>query len=175
MLKYGLDNFAFVVLETVSIIVTKDDNINLLKIEDKYINIVKPEYNIALQRGNTFGYRHTEETKAIIKANYTKERRDIIGNLNRNKTFSSATIEKMQQAAINRSSMSDTTRRLVSNISKNAQLFEVSLPNNKPFTNQNEQMVTSIVIRTIPAVAEFIGCNERTVRRALTNSKPCRG
>jgi hypothetical protein len=35
--------------------------------EDKYINLVKPEYNIAPQAGNTFGYRHSEEVKSLIK------------------------------------------------------------------------------------------------------------
>ncbi len=31
-------------------------------------------------------------------------------------------------------------------------------------------MVTSLTLRTIPVVANFIGCNEKTVRRALKSN-----
>jgi hypothetical protein len=41
--------------------------------------------------------------------------------------------------------------------------------------SKDMEMVTSVVIRTLPAVADFIGCNERTVRRASTSGKDCQG
>jgi hypothetical protein len=66
VLKYGLEKLrlAFIVMETVQTTVTSSDNEYLLVMEDKYISLIKPEYNIAPQAGNTFGYRHTEEDKA---------------------------------------------------------------------------------------------------------------
>jgi group I intron endonuclease len=175
VLKYGLGNFAFVVLETVSTTVTTNDNKDILVMEDKYINLVKPEYNIAPQAGNTFGYRHSEEVKSLMKANYSEERRETIGSLNRDKSLSPETVELIRQAALKRAPMTDKTRSLVSANSAKAQLFEVSLPSGEPFMSKDIEMVTSVVIRTLPAVADFIGCNERTVRRALTSGKDCQG
>jgi hypothetical protein len=77
-------------------------------------------------------------------------------------------VELIRQAALKRAPMTDKTRSLVSANSAKAQLFEVSLPSGEPFMSKYMEMVTSVVIRTLPAVADFIGCNERTVRRALT-------
>ena len=36
-------------------------------------------------------------------------------------------------------------------------------------------LVTSVTLRLINGVADFIGCNERTVRRHLDTNKPYRG
>jgi group I intron endonuclease len=173
--KYGLDNFAFVVLETVSKTLTTEDIKYLLAMENKYINLVKPEYNIAPQAGNTFGYKHSEKIKARMKANYSDERRERIGSLNRGKSLSPETVELIRQAALNRRPMTDELKALISANSAKAQLFEISLPSGKPFMSKESDTVKAVVIRTIPAVAAFIGCNERTVRRAITSSKYCRG
>jgi hypothetical protein len=143
--------------------------------EDKYINIIKPEYNIASQAGNTFGYQHSEEIKTRMKANYSDERRESIGSLNRGKSLSPETVELIRQAALNRPPMTDESKALISANSAKAQLFEVSLPSGEPFMSKESETVTSVVIRTLQAVADFIGCNERTVRRALTSGKNCRG
>jgi hypothetical protein len=51
--KYGLSNFAFVVIETVTSIANTEDNSQLLAREDYYINYLLPKYNIAQQAGNT--------------------------------------------------------------------------------------------------------------------------
>lgn len=51
----------------------------------------------------------------------------------------------------------------------------MSRPDGEPFLAPDKEMVTSTQIRTIPAVASFIGCSERTVRRALTSQTTCRG
>ena len=123
VLKYGLENFAFVVLETVETTVTSSDNEYLLVMEDKYISLIKPEYNIAPQAGNTFGNRHTEKDKALMKANYSDERRELIGNLNRGKSLSPYTVELIRQAALKRAPMTDETRARMSANSTVAQLF----------------------------------------------------
>ena len=67
--------------------------------------------------------------------------------------------------------MSKETRALVSANSKVALLFEVSRPNGEQFLTPDKELATSTLIRTMSAVAAFIGCSERTVRRALTSQK----
>lgn len=83
--KYGLAEFAFLVLETVP------QNILLLSREDYYIETLKPEYNIAKLATNATGWKHTEESLQKMRENYSDERRKTIGGLNKGKTLSEET------------------------------------------------------------------------------------
>jgi len=72
-----------------------------------------PVYNVAPQAGNTrfaLGVKHTDEIKAKMRLNYSSERREMIGSLNRGKTLSASHVEAIRAAAINRAPMSDETR-----------------------------------------------------------------
>jgi hypothetical protein len=71
--------------------------------------------------------------------------------------------------------MTDETRARVSANSTVSQLFEVSLPNGESFMSKDLEMVTSVKIRTLSSVADFIGCHVRTLQRALVSGKDCRG
>ena len=82
--------------------------------ENKYLQELQPEYNIAQKAGNTFGVKHTPETLALLRVNYSSERREQIGALNRGKNLSSATIYAIRVAALARLPMTDATRELVS-------------------------------------------------------------
>lgn len=55
-LKYGVENFVFIILELVSLKVT------LLKREQFYLDLLKPEYNILTFAGSLKGYKHSETT-----------------------------------------------------------------------------------------------------------------
>nr|AYD91435.1 hypothetical protein [Volvariella volvacea] len=168
--KYGLQDFAFVVVETLPSLVTREDNKDLLTLEDHYIVTLLPSYNIAPKAGNTFGFKHKEETKEAMSLNYSSERREAIGSLNRGKSLAPSTIELMREAALKRGSMPDSIRAKVSANSTVAQLYEVSQVDGSSFSSPDGVMVTSVTLRTIPVVANFIGCNERTVRRALKSN-----
>lgn len=111
--KYGLHNFAFIVLETLASqgVVTQKDNLILLEMENLYIKQLAPDYNIAPQAGNSFGYKHTEETKLNMKENYSYERRERIGSLNRGKRLSPETVVQMRESALSRKPMSEETRK----------------------------------------------------------------
>ena len=59
--KYGLQEFAFLVIE----IVPQDDTVDvttLLNREDYYIQELKPEYNIVPKATNFVGWKHSEES-----------------------------------------------------------------------------------------------------------------
>lgn len=148
-----------------------ENNRKLLDIEDHYITILKPEYNISQYAGNTLGLKHTEVTKTKMKLNYSSERREAIGSLNRGKKFSSSTIGLIRQAALNRPPMSLKTRNKVSANSSIAQLFNVSMVKGTPLTKGD----MSIVLRTISAVASYCNCGEKTVRRALKSNGVIKG
>jgi group I intron endonuclease len=169
--QYGLENFAFIVLESVKNVGERAVyNATVLDRENFWISKLSPTYNITPLAGNSTGFLHSDVTKALMRENYSDARREVIGNLNKGKNLSQATIDKITQAALSRAPMSEETRAKVSKNSAKALLFQLSLLNNAPFALSDGTMVTSTVIRTIPNVAKFVGVNEKTVRRALAGS-----
>lgn len=156
--KYGLDQFAFILLDTVGEIVTTENNQVLLDLEDFHLDTIKPTYNILRRAHNSFGYTHTAETITRLKSNYSSARRDTIGALNRGQKLSPTTIQRITAAALARPPMSEKTRQLVSANSAKAQLYKITLLDGS---------MPEIILRTIPTVANYVGCREKTVRIAL--------
>ena len=111
--KYKLSEFAFLVLELFPEIVNKENNKKLLDLEDFYLKSLLPNYNILTEAGSSFGYKHTEMTRIKMKANYSEERRDFIGNLNKNKKFSEDTIKLMKERALNRKKLEYSEQGIV--------------------------------------------------------------
>ena|ERR1700712_3879822 len=100
--KYKISTFAFLILEIFPEVVNKENNKNLLDLEDFYLKSLLPNYNILTEAGSSFGYKHTEITRILMKANYSEERRDMIGNLNKGKKLSKKTIELIKEKALTR-------------------------------------------------------------------------
>lgn len=100
--KYKLSEFAFLILEIYPEIITVENNKKLLDLEDFYLKSLLPNYNILTEAGSSFGYKHSELSRIKMKANYSQDRRDKIGSLNRNKPLSFETIEFMREKALNR-------------------------------------------------------------------------
>lgn len=124
--KYGLTHFAFLVVETVPGVVSLEDNKDLLDMENHYIKLLRPEYNIAAEAGNTFGVKHSPETLVAMRLNYSSERREQIGALNRGISLKPETIERMRVSALNRAPMSEKSRTKVSLNSKIANIYSVA-------------------------------------------------
>jgi group I intron endonuclease len=61
LLKYGYSNFSLEILEYY-----KPDDV--IELEDKYIKLLKPEYNILQKAGNSLGFKHSETTRAKMRA-----------------------------------------------------------------------------------------------------------
>jgi hypothetical protein len=65
--KYGLENLAFIILDLYPNIVTKENNKELLDLEDRYLKLLLPNYNILTEAGSSFGYKHTEVNRQNMK------------------------------------------------------------------------------------------------------------
>lgn len=74
--KYGLENFSLYILEYT-------DSENLISCEQRWIDLLKPEYNLNPTAGSSKGYKHTEESLSKIK----------------NRIISKETKENMRQSA----------------------------------------------------------------------------
>lgn len=156
--KYKLQNFAFIVLELFPYIVNKENNKDLLNLEDKYLKLLLPNYNILTEAGNSFGYKHSEIDRQKMKDIYSEARRERIGNLNRGKILSAITIEKIRNKALNKPSMSEETRKKC-------------VKNTRPVTLYNLDRTVYGKYPTIVEAAKAINCGEKTIIRALLTEK----
>lgn len=73
-----MKNFSLVILEY-------SDSENLILCEQKWIDFLKPEYNLSPTAGNTKGYKHTVESiekirKASIGRKHTEEIKQVMSN-----------------------------------------------------------------------------------------------
>jgi group I intron endonuclease len=153
--NYNLSNFSFLVLELFPEIVNKENNKQLLDLEDFYLKSMLPNYNILTEAGSSFGYKHTEIDRINMKANYSLERRLKIGNLNKGKNLSIKTIELMREKALTR---------------KRALYSEEAVLNMK---KNSKAIILYNLDRTVygeyPCIVEAalrINCSEKTIRRA---------
>jgi group I intron endonuclease len=156
--KYELKNFAFIILELYPNIVTKENNKELLDLEDKYLKLLLPNYNILTEAGSSFGYKHTEIDRLKMKDIYTEARREIIGYLNKGKKLSSQTIEKIRENILNRSPMSNETK-------------QKCIVNTRPVILYNINGTIFGKYPTIKEASNAINCNEKTIRKALKTTK----
>jgi len=92
MLKYGIQNFSFHILDYTS-------NEETREIETQYIQFFKPRYNFLSFGSGFIGYQHTDQTKKKMKDSYSIERKERIGSLNKNKKLSQDTKNLISLAA----------------------------------------------------------------------------
>jgi group I intron endonuclease len=156
--KYGLKNFAFIILDLYPNIVTKENNKELLDLEDRYLKLLLPNYNILTEAGSNFGYKHTEIDRQKMKDMFSDARREMIGSLNRGKKLSPETIEKMREKALNRPPMSEETKKKC-------------IANTRPVVLYNLNGTVYGEYSTILDAAKSINCGEKTIRKALKTEK----
>lgn len=154
--KYKLVNFAFVILEEFPEVVTKENNKNLLDLEDFYLKSLLPNYNILTEAGNSFGYKHTELDRIKMAANYSEERRLQIGSLNRGKSLSEDTRKKLREIALNRLPRTFTDEALA-NMKKASKAI---ILHNKDGTVYGEYS-------SITEASISLNCGVKTIYRAL--------
>ncbi len=155
--KYGIYNFAFLVLEIYPEKINVENNKKLLDLEDFYLKSLLPNYNILTEAGSSFGYKHTEIDRIKMKAIYSSERREAIGNLNRGKILSQNTREKMSKSAISRPicAFSEEAKANMKKKSRNIKIYNIC--NNTLYVQYN----------SITEAAKSIYCSEKTIIRAL--------
>jgi group I intron endonuclease len=158
--KYKISAFAFIILEIFPEVVTKKNNKSLLDLEDFYLKSLLPNYNILTEAGSSFGYKHTEISRIKMRSNYSEERRMTLANLNKGKTFSLETIEAMKKAALNRLKPLYSLKA-VNNMKKNSKAIIV----------YNFDYTVFAEFPSILEASKSLGCDQKTIRRALKNPK----
>lgn len=160
--KYKLSQFSFIILELFPEIVNKENNKKLLDLEDFYLKSLLPNYNILTEAGSSFGYKHTEISRLKIKNQYSLERHERIGSLNRGKSLSVETKDKIMisKKALTKEKPNYSEQAIL-NMKKNS----------KPIILYNLNKTVYGEFTSIVEAAKSIGCNEKTIRRALKTKK----
>jgi len=156
--KYKLENFAFLILGIFPEVVNKENNKELIDMEDIFLKLYMPNYNILTEAGNSYGYKHTEIDRQKMKDIYSQEKRDKIDNLNKGKKLFLETIEKLRQIVLNRPSLKQEIR-------------EKRKFNCRPITLYNKDGTTYGNYLSILEAAKAINCGEKTIRRVLKTEK----
>jgi len=148
------------ILELFPDIVTKENNKQLLDLEDFYLKSLLPNYNILTEAGSSFGYKHTELDRIKMKSNYSLERRLKIGNLNKGQNFYEETKEKIIQKALNRTKINYSEESLL-NMKKKS----------KPIIFYNLDYTIYGEYSSITEASKAINCSIKTINRALKTDK----
>jgi group I intron endonuclease len=157
--KYDLQNFAFLIVDLYPNIVTKENNIELLHLEDKYLKLLLPNYNILTEAGSSFGYNHIGIDRKNMKDLTSDATREQIGKLNRDKKKSAGIIERIrQEKALMEPPVSDETKKKC-------------ITYNTPVVLYNLDRTIYGKYPTIRDASKAINCNQKTIRRALQTKK----
>lgn len=132
-------------------VVTKENNKELLNLEDYYLKSLLSDYNIVTEAGNTFGHKHSETTRIKMVENYSPEHRLKTGDLNRGKIMSEAHYvlykANIKAAALTRKKPVYSKKSLA-NMAKSS----------KPIILYNLDRTVYGVYPSITAVAESLKC-----------------
>ena len=156
--KYGIDQFAFIIVKYCNPIISKNNSLILLNLETYYLQKYKPPYNILNIGGSSLGYKHTELTKEKMKTKYSEERRKFIGNLNKGKNIPEEIREKMRAAAYLRPPMSQESKLKC-------------ITNNKPVIAYNLDRSIYRKEDSMIKLANYLQVNQKTLRRAINNNR----
>lgn len=158
--KYGIENFDFYILEYFPGFVKKENlssaHLALLELETRYILDLRPEYNILQSGISSLGYKHTDETKAKLKENYSQERKNAIGNLNWGVKFSAERRQLLSKIATLRNS----------NLDLRAKLSKLA---SKPVTLYNLDNSIHSTYPGIRVMAKAFNCCSKTINQAIKN------
>jgi group I intron endonuclease len=157
ILKYGAKNFSFHIIEYTSIEKARE-------IETNYIKEYKPKYNKLAYGAGEVGYKHTEETKEKLKKNYSLERKNLIGSLNKGKNLTEYTKELISIAAKARSNTEEYKLNLSSKF-LNSRSKKVAV------YDSNTQNIIEICT-SAKQVSKKYAVDYRTIRRHLKSEIP---
>ncbi|ODV64583.1 hypothetical protein HYPBUDRAFT_115912 [Hyphopichia burtonii NRRL Y-1933] len=166
ILKYGLNNFIFAILEYYPIIsnlplnnsVTStsktnyninnikynDYRHNLFELETMYISLLTPKYNILTEAGSSIGYKHTDETIEKLKLSFTKERRLLLSQLQSSR--------KIKLSKIN---------------SKIIYLYNIDNNSHQFIDEYNDNNKYKCQFKNINTASHYLCCSYKTIQRSL--------
>jgi group I intron endonuclease len=163
ILKYGYSNFTLEILEYC-------DPKDVLKIEQHYIDLLNPQYNILSKAGSSFGYKHTKEALEKMSAarsaytgyNLSDETRAKLAVAATGRVLSEETKAKISAARMG-IKLSDETRAKLSAATAAIHGVAVEVTNIK--TGEIKQF------STMTEAAAYLGVSRTTVKKTIQSRK----
>uniref|UniRef100_A0A896Z2P5 GIY-YIG endonuclease n=1 Tax=Coniophora olivacea TaxID=85977 RepID=A0A896Z2P5_9AGAM len=138
--KYGIENFAFLVLETNENGKIRDE---ILATEQKYIDLLMPEYNIALFAGSVLNSKWSQDSRdRLVKSETYLKRMENLRLARKNTPVSEETRELLRANALERGPVSDETK------------LKMSINNNKSVAIQAYLADSDTLYREFLSIAE---------------------
>ena len=166
--KYGIQNFSFHIIENFKGFVNKenlkDNHLKLLERETFFINSLKPIYNILIIAGSSLGLKHTKEARDKMRLNYSEERKNRIGNLNKGKSLSTEVKNKLKQKAYERYANKDFKEQFLHR-------YKDTLFKSKPVILCNFFGDIISKYTSITQVSQTFSCDRKTVSKYLNSGK----
>ena len=159
--KYGIENFKFAILEYYPGIILKENlkkqHLLLLEREDFYIKKYLPRYNILMSSipGTPGIYKHSIDTKEKKKQNYSIERKNLIGDLNKNKVIPSDVRFQMSISAQERYKNDPGKKERISKL------------NSKPVVLLDDKLNVIKEFTGVRSLSKYLGCCHKTVNKAI--------
>lgn len=173
--KYGIESFAFVILEYFPEEITKKNNPDLMALETYWIKTYSPTYNILLEAGNSLRYTHSEEIKQKMRDIYSDERRRQIGLLNKDKSLPDSVKTKLREKALNRTEEVKNKYRLARGQSPRVNCLRAfgpgRLASSKPVTVYNQDGTVYMKFSGIRVMAKYFGCDHKTINKVINTDK----
>lgn len=147
ILKYGHSNFSLDILEYCKELV--------IKREQYYIDLLKPEYNICKYAGSCLGYRHTEEIKELLSNTSKGCKQGIEFSLNSSKTRRGIKYKSYIKSSeiINREVKVETKLKLSSRVQGiNVKIFD-----------RSNNLINEF--SSITSAAKYMGVHRKTISR----------
>lgn len=162
LLKYGFKNFSLEILEYC------EHGIDLVKREQYYFDLLKPEYNILKIAGSPLGFKHSEKTLEFFR-NDRKVSEETRTNLSLAATGRILTEGDKTKISIARKGikLSDETRAKIS--ASTIALIGVSV------TVKNVKTDTELHYASLTDAAKAIGVSRTAVRKALDTGRTVKG
>ena len=170
--KYGIESFAFLILEYFPKEITKKNNPELMALETYWIKTYSPTYNILLEAENSLvpgglrpsgqkplralGYTHSEEIKQKMKEIYSDERRERVSLLNKDKSLTNSVKAQLREKALNRTDEVKNKYRLASS---------------KPVTVYYQDKTVYMKFSGIRVMAKHFRCDHKTINKVIDTDK----
>nr|AKM22576.1 hypothetical protein [Cordyceps militaris]AKM22587.1 hypothetical protein [Cordyceps militaris]AKM22598.1 hypothetical protein [Cordyceps militaris]AKM22609.1 GIY-YIG endonuclease [Cordyceps militaris]WLN31622.1 hypothetical protein [Cordyceps militaris] len=156
LLKYGHDNFTLEILEY-----CKPDE--LIKKEQYYLDLIKPEYNILKNAYSLLGFKHSDETIARLKLkSISEEHKKILSSAHLGKEVSQEVRDKLSLAMTNYKKNNPLSTEALANIKAKTTERE-----GKPVRLLNIKTNETLDFSTLTEAGKYLGIKRQAVRNAI--------
>lgn len=156
MLKYGFDNFNLEILEFCTVE-------NVLEREQYYIDLLKPEYNILKEAGNSLGYEHSEETLELMRnREISEETRKLLSLSATGRVFSDEDKLKLSEKRKG-IKLSDVTRTKISEAAIKLRGVGVEV--------EDKILNTKLAYKSLTEAAKSIDVSRTAISKVLNTGK----